>query len=169
MNIFARKATLPMESEQNPPQPGLFEDYAQFTTASTGQRFLNWLIDTLLMRFGLSYVTGTLVGVLIANFFPDFAMRIANDETALDFVLLAYAIGVFNYLLYYTICEKAFRGYTLGKLITGTRAIREDGQELTFKDAFLRSLVRLVPFEPLSGFWTLWHDAWTRTQVIKAR
>jgi hypothetical protein len=59
----------------------------------------------------------------------------------------------------------------LGKLITGTRAIREDGVELNFKDAFLRSLSRLVPFEPFS-IWSgngIWHDSWTKTMVIKSR
>ncbi|MBK6634385.1 MAG: hypothetical protein IPG38_08770 [Chitinophagaceae bacterium] len=55
-------------------------------------------------------------------------------------------------------------------MVTGTRAIRQDGNELTFKDALLRSLCRLVPFEVFSGFNILtWHDSWTETMVIKAR
>jgi uncharacterized RDD family membrane protein YckC len=40
-------------------------------------------------------------------------------------------IIIVNYLVYYTLCEKLFRGQTLGKLITGTRAIRTDGEKLT--------------------------------------
>ncbi len=48
----------------------LFEDYQEPTRqAATGQRFVNWLIDNLLMRFGLSYLTGTALGYVIANFF----------------------------------------------------------------------------------------------------
>jgi uncharacterized RDD family membrane protein YckC len=75
-----------------------------------------------------------------------------------------------NYIVYYTLCEKLLKGYTLGKLITGTRAIRQDGGELTFRNALLRSLSRCVPFEVFSGFNTLtWHDSWTDTKVIKAR
>ncbi len=65
---------------------------------------------------------------------------------------MAYILVLLNYLLYYTVCEKAFKGYTLGKLVSGTRAIRDDGGELTLKDAFLRSASRLVPLEFLSGF-----------------
>ena len=66
--------------------------------------------------------------------------------------------------------EKLFKGYTVGKLITGTRAIREDGKELTFKNAILRSLSRMVPFEPFSAFGgSPWHDRWTKTRVIKSR
>jgi uncharacterized RDD family membrane protein YckC len=158
-----------MEQEYNSQQENLFEDYIQYKTATSGQRFVNWLVDNLLMRFGLSYVTGTLVGIMIGKFFPDYALRISYAQDTRDLLLLGYTIAFFNYLLYYTICEKAFRGYTLGKLISGTRAIRDDGKELTFKDAILRSLSRLVPFEAFSGFGKPWHDSWTNTQVIQVR
>ena len=76
-------------------------------------------------------------------------------------------IIIVNYLVYYTLCEKLFRGQTLGKLITGTKSLRTDGEELTFKDALLRSLCRLVPFEVFSGFGVPWHDSWTNTMVVK--
>ena len=141
----------------------------QLVPATTGQRFLNFLIDYLLMYFGLSQLTGAGVGVLLAFLFPEFMLRLSENPTQIDFFLLAYAMGIINYLLYYTICEKGFKGYTLGKLITGTKAIRNDGGELTFKDALLRSLCRLVPFEVFSGFGYPWHDTWTKTMVIKAR
>jgi uncharacterized RDD family membrane protein YckC len=154
-------------------ETGLSEElasYIQYEQASTGQRFLNFLIDNLLMRFGLSYLTGAAVGFLLATLFPDYASKIVYDRTSLDFILLLYMVGILNYLIYYTFCEKVFRGYTLGKLITGTRAVRDDGTELTFKDAILRSLTRLVPFEVFSALgYRPWHDAWTKTTVIKAR
>jgi uncharacterized RDD family membrane protein YckC len=161
-----------MENTTEQDQPGLFEDYQQYTPATSGTRFLNWLIDNLLMRFGLSYVTGMGVGYIIGKYFPDYAERIvyASERNAYDLLLLGYIIAIFNYLFYYTICEKAFKGYTLGKLISGSRAIREDGKELTFKDALLRSLSRLVPFEVFSGFSDRpWHDRWTKTRVVQAR
>jgi uncharacterized RDD family membrane protein YckC len=144
--------------------------YIQYEKATMGQRFLNFLIDNLLMRFGLSYLTGTIVGYLLAIFFPEYMSRILYNRTSFDFLLIVYTVAIFNYLIYYTFCEKVFRGYTLGKLVTGTRAICEDGTDLTFKDAFLRSLSRLVPFEALSALgYSPWHDRWTKTMVIKAR
>jgi uncharacterized RDD family membrane protein YckC len=83
---------------------------------------------------------------------------------------VSYVIFICNYLFYYTLCEKLFRGYTLGKFITGTRAIREDDEELTFKDALLRSLCRIVPLEVLSALAGFpWHDRWTKTKVVKTR
>ncbi|SRR5258705_10011278 len=142
----------------------------QLIPASTGQRFLNFFIDNLLMRFGLSFLTSAGVGVLLGLFFPEYVLRISENPERGDLLLLAYLIWIINTLLYYTICEKGFKGYTLGKLITGTRAIREDGNELTFKDALLRSLSRLVPFEAFSAFGGYpWHDSWTKTRVIKSR
>jgi uncharacterized RDD family membrane protein YckC len=142
-----------------------------FEYASQGQRFLNWLIDNILMRFGLSYLTGTGAGLVIGIAAPDFFTNIDNSDGPFDtLLLLGILIGYLNYIIYYTLCEKLFKGRTLGKLITGTRAIRQDGKELSFKDALLRSLSRCVPFEFFSGFNTLtWHDSWTNTMVIKAR
>lgn len=159
-----------MEQPYNPEQKGLFEDYIDHRNASTGQRFFNLLIDNLLMRFALSYATAYPVMYLLAYTSPEFVDDIANERSPFMVLLLSYILTVFNYLFYYTICEKAFRGYTLGKLLTGTRAIRDDNKELTFKDAFLRSASRLVPFEPFSGFAERpWHDQWTKTRVIKVR
>lgn len=143
-----------------------------FVYATQGQRFLNWLIDNLLMRYGLSYLTGMAIGTLLAVTAPDFLNQLAYSEGRLSggIILLGFLVGYLNYVIYYTISEKLFRGYTLGKLITGTRAIRQDGGELTFRNALLRSLSRCVPFEVFSGFNTLtWHDSWTDTMVIKAR
>jgi uncharacterized RDD family membrane protein YckC len=138
--------------------------------ASSGQRFLNYLIDNLLLRFGLSMLTGMAVGTILALLFPDFMMELSQSDNTFGLLALSYLIVIVNYLIYYTICEKAFKGYTLGKLITGTRAVREDGNELTLKDALLRSLSRMVPFEAFSAFGGYpWHDSWTKTRVIKSR
>jgi uncharacterized RDD family membrane protein YckC len=142
--------------------------------ASQGQRFLNWLIDNLFIRYAVGYISGIVWGLMLREFAPDFLNKIAaaqqNNVMSIEFYLLAFFIAIVNYFIYYTFCEKLFKGYTLGKLITGTRAIRQDGDELTFKDAALRSLSRCVPFEVFSGFSTLpWHDSWTNTMVIKSR
>lgn len=146
----------------------------QYVYATQGQRFVNWLIDNLLLNYGLSYLTGMALGLLLLAIAPDFLNQIALDEAmgnrSAGFYLLTYFVYTLNYILYYTLCEKLFKGYTLGKLISGTRAIRQDGQELTIKNALLRSLSRCVPFEVFSGFGTLtWHDSWTDTMVVKSR
>jgi uncharacterized RDD family membrane protein YckC len=165
--------TTPALENENQQQVYLDEisgTYFQNEYATQGQRFFNWLIDNLLMRFGISYVSGMAIGYTLALVFPEFMSRVFYGENRYGLLALSYLVGIINYLFYYTICEKAFKGYTLGKIITGTRAIRQDGEELTLKDAFLRTLSRLVPFEVFSGFGTLtWHDKWTKTMVIKSR
>ena len=135
--------------------------------ATTGQRFLNWLIDNLLMQFALSYASGILWGIFLGVFFPEFLDGLVEGSGS--YYLLTFLIAYTNYLFYYTLCEKAMQGRTLGKLITGTKAVRLNGDPLTLKDAFMRSLVRIVPFEAFSGFGTPWHDSWTDTTVIKTR
>ena len=137
--------------------------------ATTGQRFLNWLIDNVIMRFTLSYVTGYAVGYMLAIGFPSFMTSVVNEPNRATLIVLGLIITIFNYIIYYTLCEKLFHGQTLGKLITGTRAVRTDGGDLTMRNAFLRTLCRLVPFEPFSAFGTPWHDSWTGTMVIKSR
>jgi|SRR5687767_1372652 len=156
------KETLSLSDELN--------SYIKYTEASLGKRFLNFVVDNLLMRYGLSYLTGSLIGYMMVTLAPEFTYKLFNDESSFGFILLAYIFSVVNYLIYYTFCEKVFRGYMLGKLISGTRAVRQDGEELTFKDAILRSLVRLIPFEPLSALGRKpWHDTWTNTMVVKSR
>lgn len=143
------------------------DPYFQFIQGTTNQRFLNFLIDNVLMRLGLTYATGYLVGQILLAIAPGFLLTLASDQSKFSLYALAFSIVIINYLIYYTLCEKLFRGQTVGKLITGTRAIRTDGEELTFKDAFLRSLSRLVPLEVFSGFGVPWHDSWTNTMVVK--
>ena len=115
-------------------------------------------------------LTGYMVVSTVMAIDEDTAYTLFGNESSGSFILSTYLISIVNYLMYYTICEKLFKGYTLGKLITGTRAIRTDGQELTIRDAFLRTLSRCVPFEPFSALGNNpWHDRWTDTMVIKSR
>ena len=152
--------------------PDLFaeEDLVSINYASTGARFLNFLIDAILIQYGLAFITGAAIGLVIFSLFPDAAEAFYLGSNQFLVLGISYVIGCVNYIIYYTFCEKVFNGKTLGKLITGTKAIREDGTPLTFRDAILRSLSRIVPFEAFSGFGGHpWHDGWTKTLVIKTR
>lgn len=149
---------------------GLFDEEVLYQQASTGQRFVNWLVDNILLRLLVTYLTGDLLINFLLQVAPEFTIDAFGDGVSFMGYVVSYIYVIFHYLFYYTICEKGFKGYTLGKLLSGTRAIRKDGQELTMKDALLRSLARMVPFEAFSGFGNEpWHDTWTRTTVVKAR
>jgi uncharacterized RDD family membrane protein YckC len=137
--------------------------------ASTGQRFVNYLID-ILVFYGVIIIFGMLAGAGLAasDKFSEGATEEDVQSAFLGGVFLIYAF-VFGFLfLYYTLLEGS-KGKTLGKMVTKTRVIREDGEPMTYGKAFLRTLCRMVPFEPLSIFFgmQMWHDKWTGTVVVK--
>lgn len=139
--------------------------FFEYDKASQGQRFVNFLVDNVVIRIALTYVTGIGLGYVLSIFLPEFAYSLSYNNTRLQ--LISVLIVLIDYLLYYTLFEALFKGRTIGKLITGTKAITQNGEELSFKQAFLRSACRLIPFEMLSGFGTPWHDSITDTMVIK--
>ena len=57
-------------------------------------------------------------------------------------------IGTF----YYSLFEYLSGGRTIGKLLTGTMVVSEDGRPLTYPQVLGRTLSRFVPFEPFSFF-----------------
>jgi len=134
-------------------------DIVSLNYATQGQRFGNYLIDRIIayiFAFLIVVMIGVAIGLLGGN--PD------NIFEDLSLYLLLYG----SYVWYYTMMEMLNKGRTIGKLITGTRAVTMDGKPLTWKTAFYRSLCRIVPFEVFSGFGPApWHDRWTGTTVVK--
>ena len=125
--------------------------------ASTGKRFLNYLIDLIvydtikyILRMGFAYGSSTV--------YAD------NDYAVLWFNVF---LSITGWLLLYFLSELIFKGRTIGKFVTGTKAVNEDGTEMSAKTTLLRTLCRIIPFEPLRIFWGRpWHDKWTKTYVI---
>ena len=130
--------------------------------ASTGQRLLNYVID-IIVFYVLILIVAFIVGAA-------FATSISDGEVggALGFAFVTYLLVFVIFFAYYTFLEGS-KGKTLGKMITKTKVIREDGEPMTFGKAFLRTLCRLVPFEFISAFLgqKMWHDQWTNTITIK--
>ena len=136
--------------------------------ASLGVRFANLLIDTL-FYYGIMLLIGVALAVIYESTGDDIqtSFLIREDIGAIS---LQYLLGFISYLGVFTILEGSAKGKTLGKLITGSRALKIDGGNLTWKNAFMRSLCRIVPFEAFSAFGGHpWHDRWTDTIVVKER
>lgn len=138
------------------PQQDLLSEFQEELNpqpVSAGVRFADYIID-----FIISYIILLIVIRLMAGDSP-------GVEQAGGFLTF---IGYLVYLLYYTIMEGAAGGRTIGKMITGSRTIKNDGSNVTWNDALLRSLSRLVPFEAFSALGgNPWHDSWTQTKVVK--
>lgn len=128
------------------------------TPASTGKRFANYLIDVIVY-----YILSAVWGVVLAFTSPETVLE-ENASNMLTLYLTVFLI-LFGY---YTIMEAAFNGKTIGKLITRTRAVREDGSPLGWDKAALRSLCRFIPFEPFSFLAGSvgWHDSIPKTRVV---
>jgi hypothetical protein len=81
----------------------------------------------------------------------------------------AYLTYICLHLIYYSLFEY-INGKTIGKYITGTIVISDNGNRLEFHRAIIRSLCRLIPLEPLSCLISEkaygWHDSLTNTIVI---
>lgn len=155
--------------EQN---PSIFDQVNQswlYDYATTSQRFVNFLLDAVILNRIFSMIAGFLMGVVIVltgNDPRDFEIFTNPVYSA----LFNYAVGAICLLVSYTIIEGASKGRSLGKLITKTEAVKEDGSELTYNDAFRRALCRIIPFEPFSALGGYpWHDTWTGTVVVKRK
>lgn len=87
---------------------------------------------------------------------------------------LMYAYALTTIAAYYALMEGLF-GVTIGKLITGTRVVDERGGRPGWRQVLVRTLMRFVPFEPLSLFFAEdgkvrgWHDRVPRTWVVRRR
>lgn len=134
----------------------------ELVRASTGKRFANLVIDLIAM-----YAFYMALGILLALLSPSFLESLDADST--QSALVDRLLSLVLYALFMGLVEGLFKGKSLGKLITGTRAVNLDGSKITFSKAFARGFSRAVPFCAFSAFGTPcdpWQDRWTDTMVI---
>lgn len=137
--------------------------------ASKGNRFANYLIDIIAI---LAVAMGLFLGFIFLYY------QFATDTTAVDNFLdesenmnpfLDRIITGAVIATLYFIMETLFRGKSLGKLITKTRVVMEDGSNPSYIDYLKRSFCRLIPFEALSFLGSEgrgWHDSISKTYVV---
>ncbi|QEE48430.1 RDD family protein [Flavobacterium alkalisoli] len=134
--------------------------------ASTGKRFANYLIDDILLRY-LVFIVILTMGELLYDFgYESLYMWVIELSQWEELAFISFFLSS-----YYVIFE-TFSQRTLGKYITGTMVVMEDGSKPTFKTVFLRTLCRLIPFD---GFSFLkekprgWHDRFVKTCVVDVK
>jgi uncharacterized RDD family membrane protein YckC len=134
-----------------------------YVRASTGKRLANYLIDVVSF-----YVVILAAAFAIAIASPESIDAFVDDESA-GSQLLDRILTLLFYALFMSVVEALFRGKSLGKLITGTRAVNLDGSQISATTAFGRGFSRAVPFCVFSAFGTPcdpWQDRWNDTMVI---
>jgi uncharacterized RDD family membrane protein YckC len=153
-----------MQTQYSSEQKDLLDDLDadfSFVLATKEQRLLNLMIDTVVVC-ALAF----LLLMIASQVFFDWYDAMVNNSS-ITLVSMGYLIAL---MLYYTLMEAGTKGFTLGKLVSGSRAIGYEGKPVSWKEAFLRSLCRLIPFGFLAALYREWpvlHDKWTSTYVIK--
>src|SRR5882762_9574298 len=129
-----------------PPDQDFFnvQDYVQLSMAGSGKRLLNYIVD-----YGIAFVLFRFVITPFTISFLSIIYEYVDSRAAL--YVISYLIAITWYIVFRTAFEGLTGGKTIGKYITGTRAVNEDGTRITFRTAVLRSLSRSVPFEPFSA------------------
>jgi uncharacterized RDD family membrane protein YckC len=131
-----------------------------FFPASHIKRFTNYIIDVVVFSILVSIVVA-----FINPVYPLMQKIMAQQPIGLmDQLMINFLYG-----LYMSIMEAALKGKSIGKYITGTRAVNENGLPVNAQTAFARGLIRIIPFEQFSAIsipCLLWHDRWSNSVVI---
>jgi uncharacterized RDD family membrane protein YckC len=107
-----------------------------YQVAGLGTRGIAQLLDLLI-------VGGVLVGVLLAAF----TLQAASGSQAVFSLVLI--IGAFIVIFgYFWVSEAFWSGQTIGKKVFRLRAVGDRGEPLTFAQAGIRNVVRIVDFLP---------------------
>lgn len=126
--------------------------------ASAWLRFANMIIDYL-AYIGLIFVFGIIMYLIFGE-----------QVDAIFDNIPEFLFGLPFYLGYYLVMEST-TNRTIGKLITGTKVVNEEGYKPTFKQILGRTFSRLIPFEAFTflGDPVGWHDSLPKTYVVKCR
>lgn len=141
-----------------------------YRLATGGQRFLNFVVDTVVCYF-LAFVTGVgiVIAMIVTGMSPEDVDRLFDGPAG---NLVGNLAGIGVVLVYYVLLE-ALSGRTLGKLLSGTKVVREDGDPPTTAQIIGRTAARFIPFEPFSVLSSSesvgWHDTLSKTRVVRVR
>jgi uncharacterized RDD family membrane protein YckC len=109
-----------------------------FALASIGNRFLACAVDHALQTLAIALLY--IIFINIANSFSFSGMSGAPKWA----IVLLIIIGFFIWTSYFIVFEWLWNGQTPGKRWLKLRVIREDGRPITFLEALIRNLLRIV-------------------------
>jgi uncharacterized RDD family membrane protein YckC len=106
-----------------------------YQVAGLGTRAVAQLVDLLIVG-----------GILTAVYFVALAAEVASADTV---AALIAVIGSFVVIFgYFWVSESLWSGQTIGKKVFRLRAVGDRGEPLTFMQAGIRNIVRIVDFLP---------------------
>lgn len=105
-----------------------------YQVAGLGTRAIAQILDLLIVA-----------AILVAVLFVALAVSSANGQTASLVLLFGSFVVIFGY---FWVSESLWSGQTLGKKAFRLRAVGDRGEPLTFGQAGIRNIVRIVDFLP---------------------
>jgi uncharacterized RDD family membrane protein YckC len=117
-------------------------------------RFANYFIDRVIIIL-LSFLAGVVIAL--------------NGYYATISTLESYLLSYTLIIMYFSLME-GLTGRTVGKFVTGTIVVNENGFKPEFSQIIGRTFCRLIPFEAFSFLGEShsgWHDTISKTKVIK--
>ena len=145
-----------MENNYNKELATLLKD---LTPTVWWKRFLTFVIDRAVL-YGIFFFWGLIAGATGLGL--DLLYEIAYNR------FLDILVTVVVYVAYCGILEYA-SGKTIGKILVGTRVVKEDGSKPDLVTIIKRSLCRIIPFDAfsfLSNNPRGWHDSFSDTIVV---
>ncbi|MEZ4951919.1 MAG: RDD family protein [Saprospiraceae bacterium] len=107
----------------------------------------------------------------IVSYIFELLTSLTNFSVSLNLTieLISSIVILLLYPALYAFCENKWQK-TPGKYLTKSLVIDEYGNKPELRAIILRSLLRLVPFEPFScygdNYSNGWHDRWAKTWVV---
>lgn len=136
-----------------------FLDPVEFSLASKGIRVANYFIDAIAF-FILFVVLFLLFEVVGFEFLSYLELNPLIDRL----------ISAVLYVLFMVLQEIIFKGRSIGKFLTGSVVVMEDGSQPDVQSYFIRNLCRIIPFDGLSFLGNRgWHDSISKTWVVNKK
>ena len=132
--------------------------------ATRGQRFMNCILDTLIVHIILVSIATTVV--IIGSITNNYDLTKWAESTTIFQRLLLWAVLLF---LYYFLTETYF-SRTFAKYFTKTIVVAKDGSRPKKRTISIRTLSRFIPLECLTFLGTNvrgLHDLFSDTYVVK--
>ncbi|MCF6131763.1 RDD family protein [Flavobacterium wongokense] len=130
--------------------------------AKLEQRFLNWFLDSVML---------VLLFLLLITIVTAVAYSYGKKE--LPAYLMINPIGQFTFItiirLIYYIAMETWLGRSVGKFVSQTIVVNENGERVGHEVILIRTLCRLIPFYEFSFFGIPtrgWHDSISKTYVV---
>ena len=118
----------------------------RFPIAGMGSRFLAILIDTLLQI--AAYVALVLVFILVLSAAPKGRAGELSRSGEKWLVAGLILVHFVMYWGYFTLFEAFWNGQTPGKKLFKIRVIQDSGRQITFFEAMIRNLIRVIDLVP---------------------